>query len=284
MGRIIYRLSEAADAVGIYEEAPGGGDPKDINAPMHRPLVDPGNWLANISFHSDLDYCEVTFGPTIVPINHPSVPAVSASGGFTIEAGQVVYDTTVTTHTLAVFADQGYVPDFMVVADGDVLYPGLPVQFFGDGRGRYLCAYATSTHLYLEERASRTGFAIPALAKNYTILIFRRPPAPSGNILGRWSGADGLLELGRGKFRSDRRYLQVGTNGDPFGFALGRTIHVRNGAPRFVDPDGTITDPVPVAAAWAFSAPRQTSGWVFGPSAAYNGSFAGGPSIQVRAP
>jgi hypothetical protein len=240
--------------------------------------------LANISFHSDFDYCEVAVGPDVVTINHALIAAATPSGGFSVESGQVVFDTTVTTHTLAEH-NLGYVPDFMVVVDDDVLYPGKLVQFYGDGRGRYLCAYATTTHLYLEERASRTSFAIPALSQNYTILIFKRPPAPSGNILGRWNhNGDGVLELGRGKFRSDRRYLQVGTNGDPFGFALGRTIHVKNGAPRFVDPDGTITDPVPSAAARALSGIGQTSGWSFGPSAAYNGSFTGGPSIQVRAP
>ncbi|MEO9297559.1 hypothetical protein [Devosia alba] len=283
MSRIIYRLSEQADAVAIYDEAPGGGDPKDINAPMHRPLVDPGNWLANIYLHSDLDYCEVGYGPTVTPISHAAIAAVTISDGFTVNNNQLVYGTASATHTLAVH-DLGYVPDFMVVVDGDVLYPGKPIQYFADGRARYVTAYATSTHLYLEERSSRTSDAIPAVAKSYTVIIFRQPPAPSGNVLGHWDGEQGLLELGRGKFRSDRRYLQVGPGGDPFGFAQGRTIHLNNGAPRMVDPDGTITDIVPASAVSAFVSPRQNSGWVFGPSGAYGGSFTGDPAIQVKVP
>lgn len=279
----ILRKSVAVGKVAIYEVAPGGGDPKDPYALMHRPLMDPENWLANISLHSDFDYCEVAFGPTVVTVNHSSIAAASASGGFSIESGQVVYDATVTTHTLYNHG-LGYVPDFMVVADGDVLYPGYPVQYVGSGCGRYLCAYATTTHLYLEERSSRGASTVGALSKNYTILIFKQPPAPSGGVLAHWDPVNAVLELAFGKFRSDRRYLQVGTNGDPFGFALGRTIHVKNGAPRLVDPDGTITDPVPAGAAWAFAGGFQTSGWVFGPSAAYNGTFTGGPSILVRAP
>ncbi|QDZ10513.1 hypothetical protein [Devosia ginsengisoli] len=279
----IIRASRVVDAAAIYEPAPGAIDPEDPFDPMHRPLVDPENWLANISFHSEFDYCEVAFGPDVVAVNHAAIAAATPSGGFSVESGQVVFDTTVTTHTLAVH-NLGYVPDFMVVVDGDALYPGYIAQFYGDGRARYLCAYATTTHLCLEVRASRTANAIPAISKNYTVLIFKQPPAPSGDILARWDPDDAVLHLGRDKFRSDRRYLQVGSNGDPFGFALGRTIHLKNGAPRFVDADGTITDPVPAAARWAFASSWQTSGWTFGPSAAYNGTFTGGPAIQVRAP
>ena len=281
MARILFRLSEAANAVAIYDEAPDGVDPQDINDPMHRPLLDPENWLANIYFHSDFDYCEVAFGPTVVPITHPLVPGATESDGASVNNGQVIYDTTATQYTLLTH-NLGYVPDFMVVVDGDALYPGYIAQYFGDGRARYLCAYADSTRIYLEERVSKTSNALSAIAKNYTVLVFKQPPAPSGNVLGSWDGE--VLKMGRGKFSSDRRYLQVGSNGDPFGFALGRTIHVKNGAPRFVDPNGTITDPVPAAAAWALAGKGQTSGFIFGPSAAYNGTFTGSPSIEVRAP
>lgn len=279
----IFRMSEVVGKAAIYDVAPGGVDPEDPYDLMHRPLIDPDNWLDYLYFHSDLDYMEVGYGPTVTTISHSSIAAVTASDGYTVNANQLVYDTTITTHTLAVHSF-GYVPDFMVVVDGDVLYPGKPVQWYGDGRTRYVTAYATTTHLYLEERASKTPNTIPAVSKDYTIIIFNQPPAPIGSQLAHWNPATSILSLAFGKFQSDRRYLQLGAGGSPFGFAQGRTIDLNNGAPRMVDPDGTITDIVPAGAATAFAGGYQTSGWVYGPSGAYGGSFTGDPSIQVKVP
>lgn len=283
MTRRIFRISKAADAVAIYDEAPGGGDPKDINAPMHRPLIDPASWLAYIYFHSDLDYMEVSHGPTDVSISHATIAA--GSGGITnmLTATSMVYSGAYTDHTLLNHG-LGYVPDFMVVVNGDVVYPGRAIQSLGDGRTRSICAWADGSNIYLREWFIQSASAMPGISATYTVIVFKRPPAPSGNILGKWTGSTGLMELGRGKFRSDRRYLQVRAGGLPFGFPLGKTIDWKNGAPRLVDPDGTITEVVPASLQLAFATVYQTSGFSYGSSGAYSGSFTGSAAIQVQAP
>ncbi|MHA6690605.1 hypothetical protein [Devosia sp. A449] len=280
---IIFMTDPITGRCAIYDENGTSGAVDNPNSPRNAPLNNPSAHLDKLYFHSDLDYMETAFDPVNTTINHASIAAVTPSGGFSVDGGQITYDTTITSHVLATHG-LGYVPDFMVVVDGDAMFPGWPVQYLGDGRARYLSARATTTQIILEERSGRTSNAIPAISKTYTVLVFRRPPAPSGNVLIDYDPTSEEVSLGRGKFNSSRRYLQIGSNGTPYGFAQGRTIDLKNGAPRLVDADGTITDIVPAAAAFAFSGSLQTSGWIFGPSAAYNGSFTGGPAIQVRVP
>lgn len=283
MTRIIYRNSKAADAVAIYDEAPGGGDPEDINALMHRPLLDPANWLSNIYFHSDLDYMEVSHGPTAVVVNHAAVAAGSPGGANFGAATTMVYTGAPATHELLTHG-LGYVPDFMVVVNDDVVYPGRAVQSLADGRTRSICAYADTNKIYLREWYIQSASVMPAISATYTVLVFKRPPAPSGNVLAHFTGATGVLKLAKGKFSSDRRYLQVRSGGLPFGFPLGKTIDRKNGAPRLVDPDGTITETVPAAQKFVFATNYQTSGFSYGASAAYNGAFSGSAAIEVQAP
>jgi len=280
---IIFRVDEATGRAAIYEEAPGGGDTEDNNALMHRPFMDPGSWLANIYFHTDLDYMEVSHGPTAVVVSHAAVAAGSLGGANFNAASTMVYTGSPATHELLTHG-LGYVPDFMVVVNDDLVYPGRAVQSLADGRTRSICAYADTNKVYLREWYIQSASVMPAISATYTVLVFKRPPAPSGDVVYRFDESTGILQMGKGKFSSDRRYLQVRSGGLPFGFPLGKTIDRKNGAPRLVDPDATITEPVPASQKFVFATNYQTSGFVFGASAAYNGTFTGSPAIEVQAP
>ena len=68
-----------ARSVALFDEAPGGGDPKDINSLRNRPALDPEAWLANVYFHTSLDNMEVILDQ-VVTINHASFGAMADDG------------------------------------------------------------------------------------------------------------------------------------------------------------------------------------------------------------
>lgn len=266
----------------LYDENGTDGDPDNPNSTRNAPLNNPNSHLDKIYFHSDFDYCEVGFGPTNVTINHSSVSPGGSPSGVGLNA-LLVYGTYSASNVLLTHS-LGYIPDFMVIADGDIIYGGTPIQYLSDGRTRNVTAYATTSQIILYETAIRTSSTIPALSKTYTIIVFLQPPEASGNVLIDFNPTSGTVEMGKGKFNSSRRYLQIVPGGSPFGFARGRTIDLNKGAPRFVDPDGTITDPVPSYAAMNIAMSGETGSVVYGDSYAYNGSFTGTPGILVQVP
>src|SRR5690606_10480242 len=91
----------------------------------------------------------------------------------------------------------------------------------------------------------QTSNILAAVDVTYTLLILRRPPAASGDTLFDFNPDTGVVEMAFGKFRSDRRYLQVVPGGTPFGIPLGRTMHFKNGTFRSVSPSGAVRDIVP---------------------------------------
>lgn len=278
-----FRASRLADAVAIYDEAPGGGDKTDINALRHRPLLDPAAWLANVYFHSDLDYMEVSHGPTTVTVNHSAVSVGSPPAGQPFRFGftTAAADRLLLTHSL------GYAPLAMVVYDDNVCWPGMPVQADGSGGARFVTAYSTATEIRLYEFASVGSSDLGATSLDYTVIVFKDPPAPSGNVLFHVDPANDKVTMARGKFDSTRRYLQVVAGGSPFGLSLGRTIDLNNGAPRAVRPDGTTFNPVPSSLQLGLSRFGLTGtdwGYSYGSPMAYGGSFTGPGAIQVQAP
>lgn len=261
-----------------FIEAPGGGDRWSIDALRNRPAKTPADWLSSVRFHSDLDYMEISHFDT-TNINHAAVPAASAPGGDV--AANIVYGMgTSTADHLLLTHNLGYEPFALVAFGTNTLTPGLPVQADANGGGRYVTVYCTSTEVRLHEFGSSGSVNLAAVSNEYTVMVFRNPPEPSGNVLFKVGGA-GEVSMGRGTFNSSRQYLQVSPGGSPFGLALGVTVDVKNGAPRFVRPDGTFYDPVPDDFRLRmFESPVAG----FGSPASYNGSYSGASVIQVQVP
>ena len=261
---VVWMCDPVSGKVALFDENGTSGDPMDPMAARNAPLQNPAAHLDKVYFHSDLDYMEVSHGPTLANVSHALVAAV-------------------TTHTLLTHS-LGYVPNFLVILAGDIVYPGQPVQVLSDGRQRRVVAYADSTTIKLREWAVQTNASMAAVNLAYTVVVFRAPPVPSGTILYDWDPATGIVQMARGKFRSDRRYLQVVPGGSPYGFSLGRTIDLKNGAPRYVDPDGSIFEPIPSDFALKVRMSDEPNDAPYGPPMAYNGSFAGSASVLVQVP
>lgn len=274
---VVFMTDPATGKVALFDEASGGGDPADVNSQRNRPLKNPSGWLANIYFHTDLDNLEVAFDQT-VSVSHAAVSSVTTTT-FLTATGALAFnayhtDRLLLTHNL------GYIPDCMVAQGTNMLWPGFPVQTGSDGRGRYVSIYATTTEIRMYEWVSATATALPATTLSYRILVFANPPAPADGILIDFNPSSGLTYMAGGRFRSDRHYLQVTPGGSPFGLSAGKSIDLSNGAVRYVRPDGTRFEPIP--SSLQLKLRSDSSG--YGPSMAYNGSFAAETSILVQAP
>ena len=289
-----FKMFASHGIVALYDEAPGGGDPEDINSLRNRPALNPAAWLDHVYFHSALDNMEVA-SETVVSINHASAGGATTGGvsgssgvggGSSQNAANLKYKATSAEHVLVTHG-LGYVPDVMVLMDGD-LVTGAPVQTQPDGRGRYCTVYADTNVVGLREWTSVSNLALPAITLDYRVIVMRRQPAASGNKIAEFNPDTGELSLARNRFRSKRRYLQVVPGGSPFGIPYGKTLELRNGAPRFVNPDGTYLEPVPASlqARWRCTYSNGSSVYTgaYGASMAYNGTFDGPEQILVQAP
>ena len=279
---IVFMTDPATGRCALYDEPSAAGAPDNPNSARNAPLNNPTTNLQYLYFHSDLDYMEVSHGPTDVIYGHPVVPAVAGVPGESVPvaAGGWFNSAALLTHSL------GYVPDFFVVRNGDIVYPGTNVQYDGsDGRARFVTVYATTTQIVLYEWALQTTNTLASINQTYTVVVFRQPPAPSGNLLLDFDpSTGGIVQMGRGKFNSSRRYLQVTPGGTSYGFSLGKTIDLNNGAPRYVDPDGSILDPLLTIVASKVIGINEPNDAPFGPSMRYQGSFAGSGSVLVSVP
>lgn len=281
----VFMTDPATGRCALYDEAPGGGDVTNPNSMRNRPLNSPGSWLPNIYFHSDFNYLEVGFGPTNVTVNHASVPVTPAPDGATINFG---WNGGATTDRLLFTHSLGYSPLAMVALGSNVVWPGVPVQSTGDGGMRFVTIYTTATEVRMREFGTTGPTNLPSVNLTYTILVFVNPPAPTGNVLFDFDPVTGITEMGRRKFKSDRRYLQVVPGGSPFTVSYGgRTIDLANGAPRAIRADGSAFDPVPSSLGIALSRVGLTGtnfGWSYGSGMNYTGSYSGPGNIQVQAP
>lgn len=276
----VFMTDPVTGRCALFEEPVGTGDPKDPNSARNAPLNNPSTNLQYLYFHSDYDPMEVVLGPTTVAVAHGTIPAGSPSGGVVGLNNGRVYGGYATSHVLLTHG-LGYVPDFFILQGANTVHPGYPIQFdSADGRSRNVTAYATTTQIILYEYGVQTSNALAGMSINYTVLVLKRPPAPSGNILMDFDPATGIVKIGRDKFSSDRRYLQIVAGGSPFSLPLDRTVDLANGAPRSVSPDGAIRDVIPAS----FRVAYGYGGPTFGPNGNYNGAFTGSPTIQVQAP
>jgi hypothetical protein len=299
---VVLMEDPASGKVAIFDEASGGGAFDSINSARNAPLKTPALHLDKVYFHSDLDNMEV-HSDTSVTISHAAVSG-SSSGGIDAGSGPSDFGATggasqnaanlrfkaasanwlLSTHGL------GYPPNCLVIVGTSVLFPGMPVQTQSDGRGRYCSVYVTNTQVRLFEWSSVSGSNLAATSLTYRVIVFRNQRDPSGAILFDYNPVTGVVEMAKGRFRSDRRYLQVVPGGSNFGIAYGKTMDLKNGAPKFVNPNGAAFMPVPsgmgarMVVNYVDARTPKTYTPGFGASMAYNGSFTGPTQILVKAP
>ncbi len=276
----VFQIDPVTARCALFDEPVASGAFDDPNSARNAPLNSPATNLAYLYYHSDYDPMEVAFQQSAIAISHALIPAGSAPGGPGVAAdfqqyGNYVADQLLFTHNL------GYVPDFLLASGQNIIHPGYPIQYdSASGRARCVTAYANTTQIRIWEFGIQTSLSLAATNVNYNLIVLRQPPAPSGNILYEFDGVTGLITMAKGKFSSDRKYLQIVAGGTPFGFPLGRTIDLGNGTFRSVAPDGTIRDVVPATFRVSFGSGTPT----FGPNGNYNGAFTGDGSYQVQAP
>jgi len=277
---VVYMTDPSTGRCALFEEPVETGDFNDPDSARNAPLNSPSTNLQYLYFHSDYDPMEV-IGPVDITINHGTVPANPASGGAVgqlttgVSYGGYTTDYAVHTHGL------GYVPDFLAVVGSDIMSPGYPVQFaLADGRCRFVTFYATTTQIRAYEFAMQTSASLSAISIDYSLLILRQPPAPTGDVLLDSDPETGIVTMGRGKFSSDRKYLQIVDGGSPFALPTGKTVDLANGTFRSISASGAVRDIVPSSFRVSFGAYGSQGG----PAGNYNGSFAGEPVIQVQAP
>lgn len=275
----VFMIDPDTGRAAFYDEPATGGSPSDPNAARNKPLNSPYAWLDKIYFHSDFDYLEVVASGTAT-INHATVAAAEVPVQTAALDVPFSYRKGNTSHLIHQH-NLGYRP-FVLIGWGDnILWPGAPVQFNSNG-GRYITPYVSTTQVRIYEWSMAKG-TISAATRGYSYIVFRQPRPASGKTLMNYDPDTGIVSMGLGKFRSDRRYLQVVPGGSPLGFHRGRCIDLNNGAPRFINPDGSVYDPIPATAGIGLDLYNQSSR-DFSTSAAYRGTFAGQPGILVQAP
>lgn len=266
----------------LFTEIGTTGAFDDPTAARNAPLLSPASHLGNLKFHSDLDHFEVAFSGS-ASIVHAAISAISVPAGqnLAFEWNAASDDQLLFTHSL------GYVPFVLVVVGSNILWPGMPVQAVTGG-ARYASAYADTTTVRIATTAAIGATAMPSQATTYSYLVFKDPPAAFGNVLFDFDPGTGIVSMGLGKFSSDRAYLQVVPGGSPFGFAMGRSIDLNNGAPRAWKPDGTTVDAVPTGLK-SFLLMQSYDGATIGTppvgnDMSYGGAYGGPTAIQVQAP
>lgn len=281
---IAFRRFPQEKIIALFREAGTGGDEWNIDADRNRPAKDPAQWLANILFHSGLDYMEVEAAGSAT-INHSSVSTTGGNAERMTRSTNFSWRRGVATHTLANHG-LGYEPFALVAWGNNLLWPGMPVQTAGIG-GRFVSPFVTTNLLRVREWSSISG-NLSSVSRTYTYFIIRRPRSFADNLLWGVDPDTGVVTMAGGKFQSDRRYLQIVSGGTPFGLALGRTIDLNNGAARAYRASGTYFEPVPsdLRVRYIFGVGLGVSGApvVWGDTKNYKGDYGGPDFIEVQAP
>ncbi|AKR55696.1 hypothetical protein XM25_07770 [Devosia sp. H5989] len=238
--------------VACFEEAPGGGDIKDINSLCNAPAKDPAGNLSAVYWHSDFFQYELALPLQTRTITHAALAGYSQYYQITSVVTPVgsaptdgisfrrvgqsrATDIALVTHNL------GYVPLFFVSFGGRVITNGSIVQVAGNGLTRWVSPYATSSIIGLREFAVSTTSALPAINCTYQALLFRNTEAQQGRPLFGLEGDN--LVVGKGKVDTSKQYLRAALAGETdFDFDTGRTIDIRNGRSRHVSGGITTTE------------------------------------------
>lgn len=279
----VFMVDQETGRCVLFDEAPGEGAFDNPNSSRNRPINSPESWLPYIYFHSDFNYLEVAFNPSI-SVSHSAVSPGALPPGSSTNFGwnSSVTDRLLFTHNL------GYSPLTLCAIGNNMVWPGMPVQSTPDGGMRFTTIYSTTTEIRMKEFATVGSSTLPSINNSYNLLIFRNPPDSDGNILLDFNPDTGVIEMGKGKFKSNLKYLQVVPSGSPFITPYGgKSIDLQNGAMRAVRSDGTTFDPVPPGLSFAlprFGLTGTDFGYQYGSGMGYTGSYTGPSSLQVQAP
>lgn len=299
MPKWVFMTDPDTGNVGLFDEptpAVVDADYADPNSACNAALNDPEAFLAHVYWHILFDNMEV-LSDTVETVTHATIPAASSSsggtgggdypdGGISLGSG-FDYSFTPVDHTLLAHG-AGTAP-FVLIAIGDqIISPGHIVQITAGGVARYVSPWVDGTNVYLREYASRGTSSTAGFSQDYRVLVFRPQRAAEGNdppILRDFDPDTGIVTMGDGRWSSEYRYLQVVPGGTPFLLAMGRTLDLNNGAPRYVAADGTIFDPVPATMVLTMRiAGAVIAGSNSGTPGNYGGSWTGDDVIEVQAP
>lgn len=217
-------------------EKPASGDRM---APFDDPIANFGL----IRFHSDFQYLSNSLRVNGISVSHASVAGVTGTGYATpsngnYATGPVANGQVVVTDKLLYTHGLGYVPQFMVLYNGAIVYGGTCVQQSADKQKvRFVSAYATTTEIRLQDIGISSSDALPATSVSYDVLIFRDPaPIPGAPLY--WNTPDEIT-LGYGRITSEQRPLRRAVGAEDFFYVpLGRTADIRGGAYRTISPAG----------------------------------------------
>lgn len=212
--------------VAIYT---GSGD-----APLFNPI---GN-IGRVLFHSSLEY------PAIKQIRTGviTLPARGANGWFQ------------TAHNLFAHGEGGFpmvLGRITNLAGDPALVGSFPIQWQRNGFARWISLGANSTHVILHEQCSTAvGISFGAVAVAWEVYVFDILLGGSGSFPSptayRIRITPTFMEAGRGKFRSDRRYMRAASAGARFPLPSNQTITIGN-------PQST------GSGVWAYSNPARFS-------------------------
>lgn len=260
---------KTANIVACFDEpTPAVGEQwRDINAPCNAPALNPGAHLAAVHWHSDFFHYELASPIQTVSVNHPALsgrekywgpsnqfwmgdPTYTSAISYRVPGQTVSAEHTLYNHNL------GYVPLAFVAYGGRMLMPGVAVQIDSDGRSRFVSPYATSTGVGLREVYNSSLDSLPAVTRQYQVIVFRVPQAAAQRALFGKEGAN--VVIGRGKVDTSKQYLRrVGSGDTPFDIDRGPTVDINSGRTRIVSGGVTTTE------------------------SGYSGSFAGPAHIAV---
>jgi len=223
-----------------FDDAPGGGDVQDFNAPRNRPVREPWNWVDHVYWHSEFFQYELAMPIQSVTVSHPSISGRSQDYsipnlGFVIHGRVSASNITLVNHNL------GYTPLAFVVYNGRMVMPGTIVQTASNHRVRMVAPYATNSVIGIRDQGITTDQNLGSVSRSYQVMVFRVPIADVTQGLLEYDNDD--LIIGRGKINTLREYLrQVGPGDSPFIISIDRTIDIRNGRTRTVIGGQTATD------------------------------------------
>jgi len=268
--------------VAAYDEPNETGNPFDPTSARNAPLYDLAGNLDKVRYHSQADHFELGFQGTA----SVTFAAVSAVG--TPSSIAEAYGTNAGSHSDILFEhDLGYLPYALVVIDGKAIYPGMPIQIGSHGAVRYGTIWVDETYIGIDTICTIGDTDLPTATLDFAYLIFKRPPAPSGDTLFAFDAETGITEMGLGQVSSDRLYLQVAPGGSPFGIPLdGRSIDLDNGAPKAWLADGSTVAPVPAGLKsylpFLNGNNVDLGGETLGASMGYGGSYAGPSFVSLQ--
>lgn len=278
--------------VGLYDEPVASGAYDDPDSARNAPLNDPEVNLAYVYWHILFDNMEVLFDTTAT-VSHAAT-AAGTTGSDSGAAQSAAYDVDATTvdHELYTHG-AGYEPIVFAAVGDNILVPGYPVQVpvASNGAARYVTLYVTTTKVFLREYRTRGASGLSSLSQDYRLLGFREQRSADGNDPPRLIDFDpdtGLVTLGDGRWRNDRRYLQVVSGGSPLGLPFGRTLELKNGAFRLALSDGSTFDPLPSTTikqgVYASGGDFASDTLVYGNPIFYDGSWSPTEILEVQAP